>query len=185
VINDIVRCGLSAPSSKNAQPWRLHVVRSSTTLKDLADAVQNAKNASTYVPVDPVTGQPRPDWQSTVAESAEVLRQVSLGIFVENRGEFSHGRSTLSSVPRANLAAALVGYTFEIIGVGAAVQNMWIAAESMGLRGVFMGDIVIAEQHIAKCLQLHGDLVGVLALGYSDGEPWIERMFEPDRLVWH
>src|SRR5687767_974071 len=90
VIRDIVRCGLSAPSSKNAQPWRLHVVRSSSALKELAEAVQNAKEASTYVPVDPETGKPRPDWPSTVAESAEVLRQVPLGIFVENRGEFSH-----------------------------------------------------------------------------------------------
>ena len=26
VLEDIIRCGLAAPSSKNARPWRFHVV---------------------------------------------------------------------------------------------------------------------------------------------------------------
>lgn len=185
VVETVVQCGLSAPSSKNAQPWRLHVVQDRRILAALADAVQSAKDAATYVPVDPTTGRPRSDWPSTVAESADVLRSVPLGIFLENRGEFSFGRTTLAASSRENLGAALVGYTFEIIGIGAAIENMWIAAEALGLRGVFMGDIVVAEPSIAAELKLQGDLVGVLALGYSDAPPWRDRVFEPDRIVWH
>lgn len=185
LVEAIVHSGLTAPSSKNAQPWRLHVVRDPQTLCEIADAVQNAKDAATYVPVDPHTGLPRTDWPSTVAESAEVLRQAPLGLFIENRGEFSRGRATLASLATDRLAAALVGYTFEIVGIGAAIENMWIAAQALGIRGVFMGDIVIAEQHIVRRLDMRGDLVGVLALGYSDAPPWRERFFEPDRAVWH
>ncbi len=185
VVERIVRCGLCGPSSKNAQPWRFHVLRDRAVLGRLADAVQFAANADTYVPVDPATGIPRSDWQSTVSESAGVLRQVPLGIFVENRAEFSRGRAMLAAVGPTKLSKALVGYTFEIIGIGAAVENMWLAAEAFGLRGVYMGDVVIAEQAITETLEIIGDLVGVLALGYSDAEPWIERVFEPDRVVWH
>lgn len=185
VISDIVRCGLTAPSSKNAQPWRIHVVDDREKLRYLADEVQNSKDADTYVPVDPATGKPHPEWPSTVSESAEVLRQVPLGLFVENRAPFSGGRAVLAESGRETLAAAVVGYTFEVIGLGAAIQNMWTAAQVHGVRGVFMGDIVIAEKAITTCLDMVGDLVGVLALGYSDGAPWRERVYEPDRVVWH
>lgn len=185
IIEDIIRCGASAPSSKNAQPWRLHVVGDRKTLGGLADEVQCAKDADTYVPIDPETGEPRADWPSTVSESAEVLRQVPLGIFVENRAPFSGGRAVLAGSGIQNIEAALVGYTFEVIGLGAAMQNMWIAAQAFGLRGVFMGDVLIAEQAIKKTLGMSGDLVGVLALGFSDGKPWIDRVYEPDRVVWH
>ena len=185
IVEQIVRCGLSAPSSKNAQPWRLHVVTHKKTLMRLADAIQTAKGADTYVPVDPETGVARTDWDSTVSESAEVLRSAPLAVFVENRGEFSRGRTTLAGVPPEHLSAALVGYTFEIVGIGAAIQNMWLAAEDNGLRGVFMGDVLVAESAIASCLDLRSDLVGVLALGYSDASPWTERFYEDDRIVWH
>lgn len=185
IIADIIRCGLSAPSSKNAQPWRFHVVNDRETLGYLADEVQNSQDAETYVPVDPATGAPRDDWPSTVSESAGVLRQVPLGIFVENQAPFSGGRAVIAAADKANLAAALVGYTFEVIGLGAAIQNMWIAAQAAGVRGVFMGDVVIAEHAIATRLGMAGDLVGVLALGYTDGMPWRDRFQEPDRVVWH
>lgn len=184
-MEQLLHCGACAPSSKNAQPWRLHVVSDRPLLRGLADAVQHAKDADSYVPVDPATGLPRADWCSTVAESADVLRQVPLGIFVENRGPFSGGRPSLAAAPSDALEAALVGYTFEVIGLGAAIQNMWIAAQSHGLCGVFMGDIVIADATIRARLGMSGDLVGVLALGYSDGLPWIDRVYEPDRVVWH
>jgi len=182
---DITRAGLSAPSSKNAQPWCLHVVADRATLQDIARGVRDAANSDTYVPVDPETGEPRPDWESTVRESAEVLRQVPLGIFVENRGEFSRGRRTLARATGETLSAALVGYTFEVVGLGAAIQNMWLASQARGLAGVFMGDILIAEQAIRQRLAMTGDLVGVLALGYTSAGPAIERVYEQGRVVWH
>jgi nitroreductase len=43
VLREIVRCGRAAPSSKNAQPWRMHVVTDRATLGVLADAVEHAQ----------------------------------------------------------------------------------------------------------------------------------------------
>lgn len=184
VIQTIVDCALAAPSSKNAQPWRIHVVRDRRVLGELADAVQGAKNAERYVPIDPATGEPRGDWSSTVAESAEVLRSVAVGLFVENRGKFSDGRQTVARAEDDVRESALVGYGFEMIGIGAAVQSMWLAAGDLGLGGVFMGDVLIAEDTIRARLGMAGDLVGVLALGYTAGEPTPKALGE-DRVVWH
>src|SRR5947208_14097495 len=80
----IVRCGLAAPSSKNAAPWRLHVVTDRSLIADLAMAVREAPGQGDYVPHDPRTGQPWPQFESTVLESADVLAQVPVAIFVEN-----------------------------------------------------------------------------------------------------
>jgi nitroreductase len=184
VVEQILHCGLRAPSSKNAQPWRIHVVSDRALLSELARAVLGGRHAERYVPIDPKTGEPRPDWDSTVAESAEVLARVPLGLFVENRGKFSDGRRTVAEADDDVRASALIGYGFEMIGLGAAIQSMWLAASELGLVGVFMGDVLIAEEEIRTRLGMRGDLAGVLALGYSDGIPSPKEL-APDRIVRH
>lgn len=183
-VERILACGLAAPSSKNAQPWRIHVVTDTALLTAAGDAVQGAKHAATYVPVDPATGRARTDWSSTVAESAAVLRQVGLGLFIENSGRFSGGRRNIAQAGDDVREDALVGYSFEMIGIGAAIQNMWLAAQTMGLAGVFMGDVLVAEPWIRDRLGMAGDLVGVLAIGYSEGGAPPRRL-AADRVVLH
>ncbi|KQZ90890.1 hypothetical protein ASD62_03445 [Phycicoccus sp. Root563] len=185
----IVACGLAAPSSKNAQPWRFHIVTDRPTLDELADVVTGARDIDDYVPHDPGTGRPYAQYTSTVRNSAEVLRQVPATIWVENLGAFSSGRKTLLSVPNEALAGSLAGYAFELIGIGAAVENMWIAANALGVAAAFMGDVVIAESTIGGRLGFTGDLLGVLALGYSAAEPRppmdVRAFAESTRALWH
>lgn len=184
VVEDVVASGLAAPSSKNSQPWRIHVVTDRTTLAQLADAVRHATHADRYVPIDPATGEPRPGMSSTVVESADILASVPLGLFVENRGSFSGGRGALAQASDEHRRSALVGYGFELVGLGACIENMWLAAQAHGLCGVFMGDVLIAEPIIRARLAMAGDLVGVLALGYGVGEPAPKLMVD-ERVVWH
>ena len=145
---------------------------------------EQAKYASRYVPIDPATGEPRPDWPSRGTESASVLSAVPLALFIENRGMFSDGRHTVATAGADIREDALVGYSFEMIGLGAAVQNMWLAGVALGLVGVFMGDVLIAEETIRSHLRMRGDLVGVLALGYGSAETFPKRL-AGDRVVRH
>lgn len=173
IVDSIIECGLNAPSSKNAQPWKLHIVENRLALKGIAkhiDAITNSRKDD-FVPHDPSTGKPRASYISTVSESAEVLRQVPLGIFIENIGRFINNRHNVAEADRSAMHGALIGVGLEYIGLGASIQNMWLAAQAHGLRGVFMGDVLIAEEHIKAELGMDGDLVGVLALGYSDALP--------------
>lgn len=188
IILDILRCGLAAPSSKNAQPFRFHVVTDGDLLDEMACAVEGARDTETYVPHDPVTGRPRPEWPSTVLQSAAALRSARVAIFIENSGAFSRGRQALVIATREALEVSIVGYGLEILGVGAAIENMWIAAVAHGVSGVFMGDILIAESLIKARLGIECDLAGVLALGYTTGEELVPQQtrgeLDPARVHW-
>src|SRR5882724_10716090 len=48
VLEDIIRCGLAAPSSKNARPWRFHVVMDPLLCEELAGAVESAEGIDSY-----------------------------------------------------------------------------------------------------------------------------------------
>jgi nitroreductase len=170
-IETIIHCGMAAPSSKNAQPWRFHIVDRADGLDRLASMVEQADDIDEYVPHDPLTGRPRPEWQSTVLESAAALRSAAVAVFIENRGVFSKGRRTLAEIPRPALAASLTGYGLEVMGIGTAIENMLLAAGALGLGAAFIGDVLVAEGALSKALGAPGDLMGVVLLGYSNYTP--------------
>jgi len=172
VVEEILACGAAAPSSKNSMPWRLHAVTDRALLARIADSVVNHRASSTYVPHDPATGLPRPEYRSTVVDSGEVLSAVPLAVFVENLGPFSRGLDGLVATDERGLRSALFGYGLEMVGVGAAIENMWLAAHALGLSAALLGDVAIAEPEIAAVLGLTGDLVGVLAVGESRDPPY-------------
>lgn len=167
----IVACGLAAPSSKNARPWRLHVITARATLDAIAQAAEQADDIDTYVPPDPLTGAPSALFESTVHESAAVLRSVPCAIALENRGVYIRSTEWLGSRPPEVIARTLTAYGLEVLGLGAALENMWLAANSLGLGAAFLGDLAIAQESASALLGLEGDLVGLLALGHSEAEP--------------
>lgn len=183
----IVDCGLAAPSSKNAQPWRFHIVQDRSLLDLIAEFVRDAKGAGDYGPrPHPSTGLRREHFPSTVIESVEILRIAPVGIFVENRGVFSGRKKQLTATGGTVGHRAIAGYGSEMLGIGAAVENMWLAANTIGLGAVFMADVLVAEEAIRQRLGMAGDLVGVLSVGYHDGagRPSMGSRLE-DLTVWH
>lgn len=171
VLQLVTDCGHAAPSSKNARPWRFHVVTNGDLLAQIAESMETAGGIDSYVPHDPQTGMPHAHWRSSVLESAAVFREVPAAIFVENRGVFSGGRPTLRAASPDALAGSLASYAFECTGIGTAVENMWLSAISLGLSAAFVGDVAIAEAFVATSLGMNGDLIGGLALGYSSRDP--------------
>lgn len=189
-LETVLACGLAAPSSKNARPWRFHVVSDPGLRHRIAEAAEAAAGIEEYVPHDPRTGRPYPHWSSTVLESAQVVRAAPVAVAIENRGVFSGGRRTLAAAPHAALVASLTAYGLEAMGLGTALENMWVAAHSLGLGAAFLGDLAIAEDEVRRLLGFDGDLMGVLTLGHPDGSPPPRR--EPPSstqvdqpVVWH
>jgi nitroreductase len=184
-IETILECGRRAASSKNAQPWRMHVVTSAPVIRGIARDVESSRNAAKFVPHDPVTGQPR-EWASTVVESAAVLRQVPLAIFIENTGEFCRDRKSVAAAGQGVRESALVGYGIEMLSHGLAIGAMMTCAMALGLSGVIMGDVLAAEKQIRERLGFEGDLVCVLALGYSDEPPYPKTLKDlSETVVYH
>lgn len=171
VINDVLRCGLAAPSSKNGRPWLFHVVTARPILEQFAGLMEDAEGIDSYVPSDLATGMPSPGLRSSVLESAAILRQAPVAIFVEDTAIFTGGRQALARSSPESLRKSMVGYAFEVMGVGAAVENMWLAAVAHGVSAVFLGDVLIVEREIARRLGVNRDLLGALALGYGQADP--------------
>lgn len=73
-----------------------------------------------------------------------------------------------------------------MIGIGAAIMNMWIAALSLGVQATFMGDICVAKKAIASKLGLRSDLAGALVIGYpAAGAPQPpSKPIDDERVVW-
>ena len=188
VIQQIIRCGLAAPSSKNAQPWRLHVVMDQSLLELLAQAVQQAPGADEYVPHDPETVARGPHMCQPSASQPRCCAMFPPPYSLRT-GACSARPDTLAKVSRPALAASLVGYGLEMIGIGACVENMWLAAEALGVQVAFMGDVVVADDEIRRRLRIAGDLVGVLALGYSavsiPGRRQSLDESDPNHVIWH
>ncbi|QNJ92558.1 nitroreductase family protein [Mycolicibacterium fluoranthenivorans] len=166
-VEKILACGLAAPSSKNSRPWRLHAVLDKVLLEQIAELVIHSDDAESYVPCDPVTGLPDARYSSSVVASGNLLRSASIGIFVENIGPYSRGRETVLNVDEDVRLLALHNNSLEMIGIGAAFENMWLAAVSLGYSATLMVDVAVAEKKIAPMLGIRGDLVGVLAIGNS------------------
>ncbi|WP_229841964.1 nitroreductase family protein [Pseudolysinimonas yzui] len=186
----VLASGLAAPSSKNAQPWRFHVLETVGLRTRIADAVDRSSGIEEYVPHDPRTGNPSPHWSSTVLESSAVLRTAAVAIAIENRGVFSGGRATLYAASHEALIGNLTAYGFETMGLGTALENMWLAANSLGIDAAFLGDLVIAEGEARTLLGIEGDLMGVLAMGYSLEGPAPKQAPPPvtqtdSPVVWH
>jgi len=184
IIDQIVECGIRAPSSKNAQPWMLHVVTDTELLTAVADRIRRSKHAEVFVPHSPKTGEPRPEYRSSVIESADILEAAPLGIFIENQGLFTDSRAETERALRAGGPSTLIALSLEFVGFGAAMENMLLAAQAFGVRGVFMGDALIAEEFIKVALGMEGDLVGVISLGYSEADP-DPKVVNRDNMVWH
>jgi len=150
--------------------------------------MRQGERIDVFVPHDPRTGRPH-GYASTVQDSADILQSASFAVIVENLGPFSGGPGAVLAAAPDALERSLFGYGEEWFAVGACVENMWLAAISLGLAGAFLADVTIAEDEWKPILGLTGELIGALALGYSDEVPGArcDEPYQPEmeRVVWH
>ncbi|MBK6489609.1 MAG: nitroreductase family protein [Gemmatimonadetes bacterium] len=66
---------------------------------------------------------------------------------------------------------ALYGYAGELIALGAAVENMLLAARALGLGAVYMADSYPLRERIRREMQTTRELVGMLAVGWPTYGP--------------
>jgi len=173
-IEQIVDCGLSAPSSKNSNPWFIVTAsgREKNNVVDWLDASARTPVGMTErAPIDPLTGVTRAGVSDTVDESIATMRQCDTLILLFNRAPFSRGLDTLIDVVTRGVGGstagkALYGYAGELVGIGAAAANMLLAAQALGLGGVYIADSYPVREKIKTALGTTRELVGMIALGY-------------------
>ncbi len=144
-VERILRAGIMAPSPGNSQPWRFHVIRGKTKGK----FVEILKNATIAPPSEVAKGVKTipPSWRHLLVKGMEAVPVV---VAVENA--VSINRDTIASLG-------------SFLGTAASMENMLLAAHSLGYGSVWLAFPPILEA-AKQVVEIHGEMVGVLPIGH-------------------
>jgi nitroreductase len=59
----------------------------------------------------------------------------------------------------------------DIQSVGAAIQNMLLAAVDLGLGSLWIGDVFVAYKELGKWMGEKGEMIAAVSFGYADESP--------------
>lgn len=158
MLERIVAAGLCAPSAKNRQPWKFVVVTDNAK-RDALSAMERGLEREKREPFLPESSGNLADAEHTL----KVMRQASAVIFVVN-------------VLGAELSRALTvdERVYEICNaqsIGAAMQNMSLAAVELGLGSLWVCNTFFAQRELNEWLNTGGELFAALAIGYAAESP--------------
>ena len=148
----ILQSANQAPSAHNRQPWRFLVVRGSR------------KQELVRLVTDKAVEFPKP-WSTLLRMAARSISSAPLVVAVVTTGELTqHGARSFEYVADA----ADFFRTMEIQSSAAAVQNMLLAAASLGLASVWLGILYLAREDVFGLLDVQdGELIAVVPIGYA------------------
>ena len=156
IIEEILRAGSLAPSSKNRQPWKF-IVTTGQAKEEVLAVMERGLEREAQQPLLPESAV----YIGGAHNTLNIMRQAPAVIFVVN----TRGLDLLTPQNAENRV-------FEICNaqsIGAAVENMSLAAVENGLGSLWICDTYFAQQEL--CTWLGGELAAAFALGYADEEP--------------
>ena len=148
----ILTAAIQAPSSKNRQPWRFVVVQSDKR----AEMVRVMRNGLTKLKAqgeDIGSGE----W------TARVMEQSPVTIFVFN----SEGIHAWLAHSIDQMFTDLVN----LQAIGAAIQNMLLAAQDLGIGSLWICDVLYAYDELGQWLGEQSEMIAAVSLGYPDESP--------------
>jgi nitroreductase len=152
LLQTVLTAATQAPSGKNKQPWRFVVVKGDQR----ADMVRVMREGLAH-------SQAQGREAGSAEWSARVMEQAPVTIFVFNPEGL-----------RPWLAHSVDQMIWEIVdiqSVGAAIQNMLLAAQDAGLGSLWICDVFSAYEELCQWLGEEGELIAAVALGYPDESP--------------
>jgi nitroreductase len=152
VLQAILTAATQAPSSKNRQPWRFVVVsgdRCAEMVRVMREGIANMKARGE----DPGSSE----W------TADVMAQAPVTVFVF----YPHGLHPWLAHSIEQMFQAVVN----IQSIGAAIQNMLLAAQDLGVGSLWICDVFEAYNELCQWLGEPGQMVAAVSLGYADVSP--------------
>lgn len=150
----ILQAANQAPSAHNQQSWRFTVVRDEGRKMQLADLVSGCAGRF-----------PRPP-STLLRMAARSIASAPVVIGVANTGELIRHGQELFQVDRD--AAADFFRTMEIQSSAAAVENLLLAATSLGIGSVWLGILFLIKREVREFFgEADGEFMAVVALGYA------------------
>ncbi len=151
-LRSILKAGILAPSGKNLQPWKFVVVQGENRIEMvrlMRQGIASRKAGGMN------TGSS--EWTVRVMEQAPVT------VFVFN----PHGLHPWQEHSIDQNFDDLVN----VQSVGAAIQNMLLAAQELGLGSLWICDVFYAEEELLPWLGEDCQMVAAVSLGYPAESP--------------
>ena len=151
-VQQLLEAAVLAPSAKNSQPWRFTVVmeaKKEEMLSVLRKGISNREAEGEDV--------------GTIKWTIQAIQQAPVTILVHNTDGIHPWRARKEHESWWDLAT--------VQSVGAAIQNMLLAATELGLGSLWMADVWEAYPEINSWLETDDQLVSAVSFGHPDVSP--------------
>ena len=148
----ILKAATQAPSGKNRQPWRFIVVsgdKRSEMVRVMRDGIAKAKE--------------RGEGLGSAESSARIMEQAPVTVFVFN----PHGNHPYLAHSIGEMFEDLVN----VQSIGAAIQNMLLAAQDLGIGSLWICDVFYAYDELCAWLGEQCEMIAAVSFGYPDEHP--------------
>jgi len=153
LINILLQAANKAPSAHNQQPWRFIVIRNKKK-QELAHLVTSA-----------APNFPKPA-SALLRMAARSIVSAPVVIAVANTGELIEHGTQLFKIEKE--MAKDFFRTMEIQSSAASVENMLLAATSLGLATVWLGILFLMKDEVLRFLgEPKGEFMAVVPVGYA------------------
>ncbi len=163
-LSAVIDAGLSAPSSKNSQPWHIAVAKGEVKSQICLWAEQNRGGVATE-PGRLLIDEPGAAARDTTPETLRYVRAAPVLLLLFNRAPFTGGKTRMEEAIRGG---GHVYFENEYLGIGACMENMLLAAHALGLGAVAVMDILPAAAEIRDRFGIDYDLVVGIAVGHPE-----------------
>ena len=167
VLQSILMVAIQAPSAKNRQPWRFDIVKGDKRIEMVRIMRQEIESAKA-----------RGEDPGSSEGSALVMEQAPVTIFVFNPQGLPPWEK--HSVDQMFMDV------LNIQSTGAAIQNMLLAAQDLGLGSLWICDVFYAYEELCDWLGEKGEMIAAVSLGYPGESPaarWRKPIHEVTRVV--
>lgn len=152
LIQTLLDCANQAPSAHNQQPWRFIVIQGAK--KAELQALVSKRAQDFHKPVSTILRMAA----RTIASAPVVIAVMNTGQIIAN------GARLFRVQPEQGLDFFR---TMEIQSSAAAVQNLLLAAASLGLGSVWLGILYVIKEELLHFLQEpEGEFMAVIPIGY-------------------
>jgi F420 biosynthesis protein FbiB-like protein len=152
VLHSILTAAIQSPSAKNRQPWRFIVVQGDKR----ADMVRVMREGMARM-------EAQGENTGSAKSSANIMEQAPVTVFVFN----TEGTHPWMERTVDQQFDELVN----VQSIGAAIQNMLLAAQGQGLGSLWIADILYAYGELCDWLGQDTEMVAAVSFGYPDESP--------------
>lgn len=150
-IERIIDAGMWGPSLLGIQPWNFLVVNNQQLIRKIADTTRKYANRYT------------PGLEKLLIMTASVIKNTQALILIYSDGRVQKRIQAYHMHPEVQNQ----GQIAEMLTIGAAVQNMYLVANELGLGAVWLDAPTFFYEKINKIVHEKHKLIILLALGYA------------------